>query len=97
MDFSPHQCETCWLVHLCGRCPDSGSLADSQNLAVLRRANLYIFWSLNTSTVHGMLGYAKELVSRLMEAGRAVPLPVITAWPVGDEVGMGVVIHILEK
>ena len=31
------------------------------------------------------------------EAGRSVTLPSITAWPVGDAVGMGVEIQMLEK
>ena len=62
--LTPHQCEKCWLVSLYGCCPDSGSLADSQILEVLCRANLDMFLSCGTSTIHGMLGYAKELVSR---------------------------------
>ena len=93
----PHQCEMFWFINLCGRCPDSGNLADSQTLAVLRRANLDIFWSRETSTIHGMLGYAKELVSRSREADRAFPLPAITACLVDDEGGMGVAIQMLEK
>ena len=39
----------------------------------------------------------KELVIRARETDRAVPLPAITAWPMGDEVGMGVEIKMLEK
>ena len=34
---------------------------------------------------------------RVREAGRAVPFPVIKAWPVGDEVGIGVEIQMLYK
>ena len=77
-------------MNLCGRRPDSGGFSDSQTLAVLRRSNLDIFWSRRTSTIHGILGYAKELVRRDREAVRAVPLPAVTAWQLGDEVGMGV-------
>ena len=73
------------------------SLTDSQSLAVLRRDNLDIFLIPETSTIHGMLGYTKYLVSRSREAGRSVPLPDITTWSVSDEVGMGVEIHMLEK
>ena len=47
--------------------------------------------------IHGMLGYINELVRRSKEAGRAVPWLEITAWTVGDEVGMGVAIKILDK
>ena len=56
-----------------------------------------IFWRHNTSTIYGMLGYLKELARRAREAGRSVPLPEITAWKVGDEVGMGVAIKMLDK
>ena len=73
------------------------SLTDSQTLAVLRRASLDIFWSRDNSTIHGMLGYTKELVSRAREAGRSVPLITIKDWTVGDEVGMGVAIQTLNK
>ena len=62
--LAPHQCEKSWFVDLCGRCPDPSILADSQTLAFLRRYNLDIFCSRDTSTVNGMLGYAKEMVSR---------------------------------
>ena len=95
--LAPHQCEKCWFVNLCVRFPGSGSLADSQTLEVLRRGNLDIFWSRSTSTINGMLGYAKEMIIRSREAGKAVPLPAITYWPMGDEVRMGVVIQVLEK
>ena len=84
-------------MDLCGRCPDSGILADRQTLAVLRRANLDIFWSLNTLTINGMLGYAKELVSRAREVDRAFLFPDIKAWPGGDYMGTGVAIQMLEK
>ena len=66
-------------------------------MAVLSRDNLDIFCNRNTSTVHVMFGYAKDLVIRSREVGIAVPLPVITAWPVVNEVGMGVIIHMLNK
>ena len=95
--MAPHQCEKRWFVNLCGRCPEPGSLADIQTLAVLRRDNLEIFCSRGTSTVNGMLVYAKEMLGRSREAGRSFPLPFIIYWLVGDEVGMGVAIHMLEK
>ena len=95
--MAPHQCEKCWFVNLCERCPDSVSLVHSQTLALLCIYNLEIFWSRDNSTIHGMLGYAKELVRRSREADRAIPLSAVTACLVGDEVRMGVAIHMLEK
>ena len=92
-----HPCDKCWFVNFCGHCPDSGSLAYIQSLVALRRANLDIFWSRGTSKIHGILGYAKELVNRAREADIAISLPTITAWSVGDEVGMGFEIQMLDK
>ena len=77
-------------MNLCGLFPNSVSFSYIQTLVVLCRYNSDIFWSRNTSTIHGMLGYAKELVSRAREAGISVSLPAITALPMGDEVGMEV-------
>ena len=74
-----------------------GSLAYRKTLAVIRRDNLDIFYSRDTLTVHRMLGYAKELVSRSREAGKSFILPAITVWPVGGEVGVGVAIQMLDK
>ena len=41
--FAPHQCEKCWFVNLCGRCPDFSSLIGRQALVELRRDDLGIF------------------------------------------------------
>ena len=95
--LEPHQCEKHWFINLCGCCPDLISLADIQTLGVLHRSNLVIFWRRHTSKIHGIFGYAKELMIISREAYRADPLPAITAWPVGDEVGMGVAIQMLDK
>ena len=44
-----------------------------------------------------ILGYTKEIKMRAREGRRLVPLPEIYPWPVGDRVGMGVAIQILDK
>ena len=95
--MAPLQCEKCWLVNFCGCCPDSGRLVDRQTLAVLHRSNLDIFWICDTSTIHVMLGYEKELVIRSREVVRSVLFPTITVLQVVDEGGMGVAIQKLEK
>ena len=56
-----------------------------------------IFWIHNTSTIHVILSYAKEMVRKSMDAVRAFPLPVISDFPVGDEVEMGTALKMLEK
>ena len=57
--LAPHQCKKYSFMILCWRCLDRGSLAYRQTLAVIHRANLYIFWNRDNSMIHGMLGYKK--------------------------------------
>ena len=64
---------------------------------MLQKDNLAIVCSWDTANVNGILGYTKEIKSRPKEGGRLVTLPEIKPWPVGDRVGIGVAIQILEK
>ena len=73
------------------------SVGERHTIDLLRRANLDIFWSQDTSTVKGILGYTKETERREREGGRLVPLPETNSWPVGYMGVMGVAIQILEK
>ena len=57
--FARRQCQKCSFVHLCGRFHYLGSLEYSQTLVVLRRANLDICFSRNTSRINVILGYAE--------------------------------------
>ena len=66
-------------------------------LDLLRSDNINIFWSRDTSMVKGILGYTKEIERRERGIGRLELLPEINLWPVGDRIGMGVAIGILEK
>ena len=56
-----------------------------------------IFWGCKTSTVHEILGFAKEMVRIYKEMVRSVPLPEIRTWPVGGEVETGMAIQMSEK
>ena len=94
--LSPHKFEKCCFVNLCGRYPEPVSLAYSQTLAVLPIPKLDIFWICDTSKIHGMLGYAKDMVEIFRETGRSASLTSITVWPVGDEAMMGVEIQIMD-
>ncbi len=73
------------------------SAADTWNLDVIRRANLDLFWSRDSSTVSGIRSGMKELIRRAKAFGRKVPMSPVLPWPVDDKEGMGVVIAILEK
>ena len=64
-------------------------------LNFFRRVNLGIFWSRETSTMKGILGYTKEIVRRAREGGRLLTLIEINDCPSRDKVGMGVAIQML--
>ena len=44
-----------------------------------------------------ILGYTKEILRMAREGGRLVPFIEIDTWPIGENVGMGMDIKILEK
>ena len=96
--LAPFQCEGCWFVNIYGRYPrEEESFADKCVLTCLRRANLDVFWSRESSTVKSVGGYLKEIVRRAKEADRPVPLEPFEPWRVEDKQGMGIAIMMLEK
>ena len=96
--LSPFHCKGCWFVNLYGRETRQGeSFADKCVLACLRRANLDMFWSRESSTVQGVVGYLKEIVHRADTAERPVPLEPFEPWGVEDQQGMGITVMMLEK
>ena len=84
-------------MNLFGRSPVMDSTADLWNLSLIRRANLDMFWSRDSSTVSGIRGNTKELIRRAKTYGRKIPLSPMSPWPVDDLEGMGVVLAMLEK
>ena len=95
--IAPFQCDKCWFVNIYGRVPGKESLSDVNVLAIIRRANLDIFWSREYRTAKAIVGSLKEIVRRAMEAGRPVPLDKMDPWPMGDTEGMGMALMMLEK
>ena len=65
-------------------------------MTLLRRANLDLFWSRETSTVVGNLGKVKKVISMWKDRNRYSPLPAITPWPETDSMGMSTAISMLE-
>ncbi len=100
--IAPFQCDACWFVNLHGRRPlgtagGDEDFGDAVELALIRRANLDVFWSRETNTVQQTVGNLKELVASATAAGRLVPLEPMEPWPVADQEGMGVAVAMLEK
>ena len=67
--LAPYQCKILWFVNVCGRLPRRPNIWDRHTLDVLCRANLDIFWSQDTSTMKGVLGYTKEILRKSREGG----------------------------
>ena len=58
-----------WFVNMCGWLPRRTSVGDRNTLYVLRRENLDIFWSRDTATVKGIIGYTYKIIRREREGG----------------------------
>ena len=95
--MAPFQCDTCWFRNLFKRSPVAMNEGDKFNLALIRRANLDMFWSREASTVQGLRGYLKDILEQCASYGQSVPLDPMEAWKVEDKQGMGVMICMLEK
>jgi len=95
--ITPFQCEQCWFVNLHNRLPLLDSPADKSAMRVIRRANIDMFWSRESRTMAGEVGYLKELIRRARETNRPVSLEKFTPWPLADNEGMGLAMSMLEK
>lgn len=93
---APFQCDYCWFVVLHGRILDEKSPRDQLNLALIRRVNLDVFWSKETSTVLGMYRtFDQGLQSALHLGLKPGFLQGRSPWPLKDNVGFGEAMLIL--
>ena len=95
--IAPFQCDGCWFINLHGRMPMTDDLNDDRELTLIRRANLDMFWSRESSTIAQTVSGLKELIRGAKSAGRRMPLERMSPWEIADEQGMGVAIAMLEK
>lgn len=88
--IAPFQCDFCWFINLKGRVFDGRRTNDRMNLCLIRRVNLDMFWSRETSTVVGMYRLFEQTVVSAKHLG-IVPemLKRDKKWPVDDKVGFG--------
>ena len=95
--FAPFQCENCWFFNICKTQPKSYRSEDTKLLKLIRRVNLDIFWSRESSTIKGNLSRVKETMRRWEHRGGFIPLSDFKAWRSTDKMGMGIAITMLEK
>ena len=95
--IAPFQCDSCWFLNIHSRRPRNGSFADKLELTFIRRVNLDMFWSRESSTVLGTTSRLNGIIKGSTSKGRPVPLEPFPPWPLGDSAGMGIALLMLEK
>ena len=94
--FVPFQCEACWFGNIFQGSPILHSNMDQRVMGLLRRANLDLFWSRETSSIAGNMSKVKKVIDMWKERNHYSPLPAITPWGEIDNLGMSTVITMLE-
>ena len=94
---APFQCEYCWFHILHNKPALPARVKDSSELALIRRANLDMFWSRAKSTVKGYGYRVKAIIREAVQWDRNVPLAPFHPWPVSDEQGMGIALTMLTR
>ena len=91
------QCDRCWFVNLNKREPRAESLVDALLMPYIRRVNLDILWSRETSTVYNnyLVSVKKKNVSR--DLGLPVQFEPRGPWPVDDEQGFQTAVEMVRQ
>ena len=91
------QCDRCWFVNLNKREPRAGSLVDDLLMPYIRRVNLDILWSRETSTVYNnyLVSVKKKNVS--LDLGLPVQFEPRGPWPVDDEQGFQTAVEMVRQ
>ena len=91
------QCDRCWFVNLNKREPRAGSLVDALLMPYIRRVNLDILWSRETSTVYNnyLVSVKKKNVS--LDLGLPVQFEPRGPWPVDDEQGFQTAVEMVRQ
>jgi len=93
---SPFQCDRCWFINLKNKEPRSSSLTDVRLLSYIRRVNLDVLWSRESSTVEKTLNrYVKARTWADQMGIRMNMDSTIQPWAIGDSNGFGEAIIML--
>lgn len=88
--LAPFQCDLCWFVNLQGRLFDERRPSDHLNMALIRRVNLDMFWSKESSTVQGMYRVFEQNLKAAVHLGlKPSFMRDRKGWPLEDKVGFG--------
>ena len=92
------QCDHCWFVNLQGREPQGvNSVADTMLMPYIRRVNLDILWSRETSTVYG--NYLVTVKKKTLSAEMNLPIQFEPRgpWPVADRQGFQTAVEMVKQ
>ena len=91
------QCDRCWFVNLNRREPRRDSLVDTLLMPYIRRVNLDILWSRETSTVYNNYLVAVKKKNLSVELGLPVQFEPRGPWPVGDNLGFQTAVEMVRQ
>jgi hypothetical protein len=94
---APFQCEHCWFFNLHQREPSIRSTLDQEELYLIKRVNLDMFWSRAKSTVDGHRSRIKRLLKEAFARGRPAPFELCPPWKIEDGQGMGIALLMLTQ
>ena len=90
----PFQCEICWIRNLEYRNPQP---EDDPYLMTIRRANLDAMAGKSRHTLAGHRRRTTEMVNHAVRIGKTPSLQPRGPFPLGDQVGMGLAVDIIQK
>jgi len=93
--ITPFECDRCIFIKLRGSLPNTEVPSDQLLTACIRRMNLDLFWSRETSTVLGNLAKTKRMIKMCSTVGLPGPFTVDPPFPLHDHCGYQVAIAML--
>ncbi len=91
------QCDRCWFVNLKKREPVQVAINDTVLLGYIRRVNLDVFWSKETSTVYSNYLNAIKKKKRSEELKLAPTATARGPWPINDSQGFQVALEMIKQ
>jgi len=88
--FAPFQCDACWFINLKGRLWDERRIEDRLCFSLIRRVNLDMFWSRESSTIIGMFRLYEQAqkASKVLGIHTSIHMQRKT-WAIEDKIGFG--------
>jgi hypothetical protein len=93
----PFQCELCHFRNVMRQDPVRRETRDQEILHFMRRANLDVFWSRESSTVKSTLGKAMRIERTAFRLRMPIMTPPMRPWPLEDSQGMSAALAVFDR